>query len=504
MPDGGVAGFLLDARAPDAVALRFEHDAYTYGDLERAAAQIACYVSALGFAKGERALLVADNSFFWVASYLGLLRAGVVSVPVPPTIAPRDLRHIAEATDAAIVFLESRALSRHLHALDRRYLVTDETVERTQSERQTSFAVLRETPSAHHTFPPIAPDDLAALMFTSGSTGVPRGVMVTHGNIIANTASIIETLQLTARDSVMAVLPFCYCFGTSLLHTHLRVGGSLVVDSRFMYVETILQRLVESACTGFAGVPSHFQILLRSSSLRTRRFPHLRYVQQAGGHLAPPLIDQLRAALPQTGVFIMYGQTEATARLSCLSPELLDAKRGSIGTAIPGVRLRVVNEAGEDVRPRETGEIVAEGQNITKGYWQAPEESAASFREGKLHTGDLATVDEDGFIYLVGRAKDFLKIRGERIGCQMIEAQLLAFDELLEAAVVGTPDPVLGEAAKAFVVARNPSRDGLAERVRDFCKRQMLTHLVPKEIVVVPALPKNSAGKVIKRNLETS
>jgi long-chain acyl-CoA synthetase len=297
-------------------------------------------------------------------------------------------------------------------------------------------------------------------------------------------------------------LPFHYCFGASLLHTHLRVGGSIVIDTRFRYPEIVLQRMIDTRCTGFAGVPSHFQILLRSSTLRKKSFPDLRYVQQAGGHLAPTFIRELRETLPATQVFVMYGQTEATARLSYLPPELLDKKLGSIGKGIPGVRLRVLNEAGEEVEPGEVGEIVAEGENVACGYWRHEQESAISFRGGKLYTGDLARVDEDGFIYVVDRAKDFLKCGGQRVSCRQVEEQLLEFDALLEAAVIGVPDGVLGEAVKAFVVPRKPDSNGLEGSLRLFCKQRLPGQLVPREIVVLGALPKNSAGKVLKQNLK--
>ena len=278
--------------------------------------------------------------------------------------------------------------------------------------------------------------------------------MVSHANIIANTDSIVSCLSLTERDRIMAVLPFHYCYGASLLHTHLHVGGEVVGDSRFMYPETVIQRMIETRCTGFAGVPSHFQILLRNSSFRKKQFPDLRYVQQAGGSLASTFIRELKDALPHTQVFIMYGQTEATARLSYLPPDSLDSKLGSIGKGMPGVTLRVVNEEGREVSPGEVGEIVAEGANVTLGYWRAPQESEGTFRNGALYTGDLARVDEEGFIYIVDRAKDFLKCRGEKVSCRQIEEVLLEFDELVEAAVIGIPDGVLGEAVKAFVVPR--------------------------------------------------
>lgn len=354
---------------------------------------------------------------------------------------------------------------------------------------------------AQHEAAVVRAEDLAALMFTSGSTGPPRGVMVSHANIMANTDSIVHYLGLTENDKIMTVLPFHYCFGTSLLHTHLYVGGSLVIDPRFMYPDTVLRRMQETKCTGFAGVPSHFQILLRRSSLRKSSFPHLRYVQQAGGHLAPHFIRALHEALPNTQIFVMYGQTEATARLSYVPPELLERKLGSIGKGIPGVQLRVLNKSGEEVPPGEVGEVVAEGENVARGYWRAPQESATCFRDGKLYTGDLATVDDDGFIYIVDRAKDFLKCGGTRVSCRQLEERILEFEGLVEAAVIGIPDEVLGEAVKVFVVPQGAGCTGLEESLLHYCKTCLPPRLVPREIVVLKGLPKNSGGKVLKQNL---
>lgn len=199
----------------------------------------------------------------------------------------------------------------------------------------------------------------------------------------------------------------------------------------------------------------------------------------------------------------MYGQTEATARLSYLSPGSLDAKLGSIGKGMPGVAHRVLDDEGREVLPGGVGEIVAEGANITLGYWQDQQETEKIFRNGALYTGDLARVDEEGFIYIVDRAKDFLKCRGEKVSCRQIEEVLLEFDELVEAAVIGIPDDVLGEAVKAFVVPRTKDAHGLAERVASFCKNRMAPHHLPKQIVVLPTLPKNSAGKIMKASLRT-
>ncbi len=504
MSGNNVAQYLLSGKDPACTSLNFLQSTVSYGTLTAHAGQIAAYLLRCGATQGDRVLLVGDNSPFWVACYLGTLQAGLVTVPVAANSSAGELGYILRTTGAKIVCAQASVATAHSSVLSGTHLITDlDVLPVTAALSQQSYSNLRFDLSPISSYAPVAADDLAALVFTSGSTGRPHGVMISHSNIVANTESIISYLSLNAQDRMMAVLPFHYCYGASLLHTHLRVGGQVVIDNRFMYPEIVLQRMVEAKCTGFAGVPSHFQILLRNSSFKRRRFPDLKHVQQAGGHLAPTLIRELKETLPDTEIYVMYGQTEATARLSYLPPEALETKLGSIGKGMPGVRLRVLDVQGQDVQPGEVGEIVAEGPNVARGYWQEPNESAAVFRNGSLYTGDLARIDEDGFIYIVDRAKDFLKCRGEKISCREIEEVLLEFGEVLEAAVVGVPDDVLGEAIKAFVVPRNRNIEGLVERMTSFCRGRLALHQMPKQIVALRSLPKNSAGKVMKKALRT-
>src|SRR5262245_51623356 len=380
-----VAEYLLAGRDPDSIALKFPQFDCSYGELTLKAGFIATYLNKLGLQKGDRVLLISENSLFWVTCYLGALQAGFVCVPIPANVRCTDLDYILDCTEAKVVCAQASVAIAQTDLLAKQHVLTDKDAPPlSQAVSQQSLPSLETNTLAAYNYASVDPSDLAALIFTSGSTGQPRGVMVSHGNIIANTDSIISYLGLTQRDRIMAVLPFHYCYGASLFHTHLRVGGEVVVDNRFMYPETVLQRLLETECTGFAGVPSHLQILLRNSSIRKKHFPALRYVQQAGGHLAPAFVRELQEALPDTKIFIMYGQTEATARLSYLPPDELEARPGSIGKGIPGVTLRVVDETGREVKPGEVGEIVAEGANITRGYWRAPEESEKTFRNGLL------------------------------------------------------------------------------------------------------------------------
>ncbi len=282
----------------------------------------------------------------------------------------------------------------------------------------------------------------------------------------------LEYLDLTADNRTMAVLPLYYCYGTSLLHTHLKAGASLVFNNRFMFPEKVLDEMVEKKCTGFAGVPSTYQILLRRTHFAKRSFPALRWLQQAGGKLPNPYIQEIRRAFPQVRLYVMYGQTEATARLSYLPPELLDEKLGSIGKGLPGSRLEVLKEDGTPVRPGadEVGEIVASGDSITPGYWNDAEETARFFRNGRLFTGDMARVDRDGFIFIVERARDFIKAMGNRVSPKEIEEVLSQIPQVVEAAVIGVPDEIWGEAVKAYLTTIKPGQLSV-EDVRNHCLR---------------------------------
>lgn len=496
-----VADFLLANATPDKAALLTEKGSHSYAELLAAVNGVAETCRALGVQRGDRVGLFADNSLFWAASYLGVIKAGAVAVPFFPTVAAAQLEHLVARTSCRLFFAQER----YLRAFEQSWPADAAFVLDTPAAAERYAARFRTTtsaPRAHADSAAVDPDqDLAALMFTSGSTGMPRAVMVSHKNIMANTASIIESLALDADERVMCVLPFCYCFGTSLLHTHLRVGGSLVLNNRFAFPQLVLDQLEATACTGLAGVPSTYQILLRNSAFPQRRFERLRKLQQAGGKLPDVFIRELRAAQPQARYYLMYGQTEATARLSCLSPEELDRKLGSIGRGIPGVKLQVLDKEGQPVPRGETGEIVASGDNITRGYFGDPEASAESFRGGSLWTGDIARMDEDGYIFVVDRTKDFLKPSGHRIASKQIEDALVELAEVVEAAVVGVPDDVLGEAAKAFVVLK--SRSTLdAPAILEHCKARLPLYAVPREVVLLKTMPKNASGKLDKLALK--
>jgi acyl-CoA synthetase (AMP-forming)/AMP-acid ligase II len=475
-------------------ALLCRDQAVTYGDLRNRVARVAGRLRAHGHPKGDRAGVFSENSPFFVTSYLGIIRAGLAAVPFQTDMSANTFAAIVSSTGMKSVFISDRLLGR-----------VRPWAEELGLEVWLEHDEVKSSETSQPSFPEITAErDLAALMFTSGSTGSPKGVMVTHGNIECNTRDIVCYLGLSRTDRVMVVLPFHYCFGLSLLHSHLMAGASLVLNNEFkLFPEAMLTELRQQECTGLAGVPSTYQMLLRRSRFPVLVFPHLRWFQQAGGKLPNACIREMLDSFPQAKFFLMYGQTEGTARLSYLPPRRLNDKLGSIGGGLPSTRLEVLRADGAPAAPGadEIGEIVATGDNITLGYWKDPAETSKYFRNGRLHTGDLARVDQDGFLFIVERERDMIKSGGNRISAKEIEDVIADLREVVEVAVVGAPHDLLGEAITAFVVpTREASMKG--RDVQDHCHKRLPAYKVPAEVILLQRMPHNGSGKVSKRELK--
>ncbi|MGP3535748.1 class I adenylate-forming enzyme family protein [Microbacterium sp. RD1] len=486
-----VAEVLLGGAPDDAVALVDGDRTHTYGEVRDAVATVAARLREAAPASGTTVGLSAPNGLFWVAAYLGAMQAGLPVVPLPVGIPPAEAAARLHWAGASIAMVAPNA-SRTLGAQE-----SSEFVVLTPDALTERVVRWRDRPVAD-----VQPDDDAAYLFTSGTTGTPRAVRLTHRNIVANTASILGYLDLRADDRALVVLPFSYVFGASLLHTHLRAGACLVLHGSTAYPETVVNALDDHRCTVFAGVPSVFHTLLRNSSFPRRALPHLRMVQQAGGRLPRPLLRELTEAHPGARLHVMYGQTEATARLSALDPDELSRRPGSIGRGIPGVRLRVMDDQGADVAPGEVGEIRAWGENVSPGYLHDAEATARKMPGGELHTGDLATVDEDGYIFVIDRSEDFVKSWGHRIASQDVEAAAMEIRDLVAAAAVGVPDAAAGERVALAVVVRrgaHVSEDDVIAR----CRALLPRYAVPATVLMVDELPLNANGKVVKREIRS-
>ena len=497
-------------QAPERILCMHQSELWSYGQIESRANQYAQALQAIGVQRGERVGLLLENSAAYLSAYYGVLKAGGVTVAIYTTTTAKTLNYVLNDCGVKILIAQRRSLELlqelrgSLPNLQGVIIPDAEAAEHLTLERVVTESELDQMPA---TAPQLrqTDQDLASIVYTSGSTGDPRGAMLSHLNLVTNTRSIVSYLQLTADDRIMVVLPFPYVYGKSLLNTHVAVGGSVAIDNRFMFPNLVLDTMEQCETTGFSGVPSTFAILLGKSSVRQREFPALRYLTQAGGAMAPALIREVMEVFAGKQLYIMYGATEAGARLSYLPPDRLPEKLGSIGQAIPNVELRVIKDDGSLAQPGEVGELVATGTNIMRGYWNQPEETQAVLTEHGFHTGDLGKADDEGFLYVVGRKRDMIKSGANRVSAKEIEETLLEHEALLECAVIGIPDDMLGEAIQAHVVLKPEVNGNAAQKLPEaliaFCREHLTEFKVPRTVIVEEKLPKNASGKIMKEVL---
>ena len=494
---------------PDKPAVWYQDQWMTYGEIDELANKVGNYLKERGIKRGDRIALLYENSFDYIINYYAILKVGGVTVALNTETTVDSLKYLLNNSGARGIITNRRFSKNLVPALKETPGLTEVIIH--QDDLSEYEAIGHCTPihlkelyqngKSEHPGVRCIDIDLASIVYTSGSTGKPKGVTLTHLNIVSNTRSIVEYLKLTAEDRIMVILPFYYIYGKSLLNTHFYVGGSCVIDNRFAYPNVILDTMKKTEVTGFAGVPSTFMILLNKSAVRNYKFPTLRYLTQAGGPMAPAVQKEVVKVFAPAKLFVMYGATEASARLSYLDPKDLPRKWGSIGKPIPNVDLFVADDKGKPLGPNEVGEIVARGSNIMQGYWNDPEETAKVLRHGLYYTGDIGKTDEEGFLYVVGRSKDMIKVGGERVSAKEVEETILELKEVHEVAVIGVDDEYLGEAIKAFIVP-TPGKKVDENTILEYCRQKLPGYKIPKHIQFMENLPKNKSGKVMKTRLK--
>ena len=478
---------------PDKDAVVHGKERLTYGELAQRSCQISQWLLSHGLQKGERVGILTDQAIDYIASYFGVVAAGGVVLGLNTQTSERALATVLADSSTSFVLSHEK------------YKKFSQVIKKQEAVRCLELdipAIYQVSPEGSWSKITLDGEDIAQIIYTSGTTSSPKGVMLRHRNLVANSRSIIKYLGLSADDTVMAVLPFFYSYGNSVMLTHIAAGATLVVNQSFVYPNLILDQMHNEEVTGFSGVPSTFAILLNRSAVRDYEFPALRYLTQAGSAMSPALAERLQDIFHGVDIFIMYGQTEASARLSYLEPKQLQSKAGSIGRAIPGVELALLQADGSPTPMGQLGEIAARGENIMAGYWHRPEETAKAMHDGWLWTGDLARQDDDGYFFVESRKSDMIKSGSHRIGPQEIEHVLLECEAIHEVAVVGVEDEILGEAIRACVVLK-PEEEMVAKELIRHCRRLLPAFKVPHIVDFFEELPKTTTGKIRKTELRT-
>lgn len=468
----GASSFLIDAATGETIRP---------SELSGAILSFAAALAAAGLKKGDRILIGCLLSPTTGISYLGALYAGLVPVPVEEATLGIAADSLLQATGARAIWTEG-----------------DLALCPTGAEGVTVMHGLQQKVPVDPPLPAFChEDDLAVLMATSGSTGTPRFVMMSHGNLLANTEAIIRSQQLACDERAMLILPLSYCYGASVFHTHLYQGGGVVFDRRFMFPDKVLRAIEQHGCTTFAGVPTVYNILLRRSNLRSIPMPRLRRFLQAGGALGTERVLEMRTAAPGAKFYVMYGQTEATARIACLDPERLGEKLGSVGTPLDNLTVSILDEEGRELPPGELGEIAVAGPSVCRGYLNDEHESARIFCGGMLKTGDLGYRDQDGYLWIKGRKSAFLKMSGVRVSFNEIETLVTGCPGVQECAVAAVPHPEAGEAFELWIVPEKGAEQSV-EQVR----LSLPAHWSCAAVHSVTEIPKTSSGKVSRSALQ--
>ncbi|AKJ08537.1 AMP-dependent synthetase [Streptomyces incarnatus] len=476
----------------DRIAVRHENTALTYAQLDDLSARTAALLRARGVRPGDRVAVIMPNVPHFPVVYYGILRVGAVVVPMNPLLKAREIAFTLRDCGARTVLASPMSAAEAAIAASAAgtgWLVVDPADFDARLERTEPLPAVVDTDDA----------DLAVILYTSGTTGTPKGAELTHRNLLSNTATAVETLFHVAPDDVLfGGLPLFHAFGqTCGLNTAVAAGATLTLLTRFDPAAA-LETIRRDGVTVFFGVPTMYAALLNAELPDGFDAARLRLAVSGGASLP---VEVLHGFERRFGVDVLegYGLSE-TSPVAAFNPPDRPRKPGSIGLPVRGVELRLVGRDGTTTGPGEVGEIAVRGENVMAGYHNQPRATANAIRDGWFHTGDLARVDEDGYYFIVDRTKDVIIRGGYNVYPREVEEVLYTHPAVAEAAVVGVPDPLLGEEVAAVVVLK-PGAHATVEEIRDHAKAQVAAYKYPRVVTLTDALPKGPTGKILKREI---
>ena len=535
-PDPFLVQHLLErssARLPDKVALVFGEERLSYSAINEKANRLAFALGEMGIRRQDRVAIFLENSIEAVISIFGILKADAIFLILSPALRPQKLAYILNNCQVKALLTHSSKSNVVLEALttakdvnhvlwagsmpelntDHLREISHHEFGRILSQALSSMALINAsavaqhpTPNTQHPFYSQNIDmDLASIIYTSGSTGIPKGVMLTHRNIIAAVHSIISYIENREDDVILNALPLSFDYGLYQIFMSFCFGGTIVLERGFSYPYDIARKMAEDRVTGFPGVPTMFALFLRLDRLDRVDLSNLRYITSTGEVFPKLQIRLLRQRFPEVRIYSMYGLTECK-RVTYLSPEEIDRRPESVGKGMPNEEVWIVDDKGSPVGPEVVGELVVRGANVMRGYWDLPEDTKRALRPGKypgetvLYTGDLFKMDKEGFLHFVGRKDDMFKSRGKMVSPREIERCLCSLEGISGAAVIGMPDEIIGNTVVAFICLE---KQGISEEdIIRHCQANLEDHLVPQVLRIVPSLPVTITGKTDKSTLK--
>lgn len=502
-------------RKPEKTALVAGERRLSYAGVDTLSDQCACALAEAGVRRGDRVVVLLDNSVETVIAAYGILKAGAVAVILEGSVKGRKLAYVLDNAGAVALVshtakedvVRNGMRASHAPRLPVIWVGEPAGLDRAVGDREYIWdAFLGSRPlSARDSLPRSIDVDLAMLIYTSGSTGEPKGVMSTHHNVVSAARSIIQYLDNEPDDVILDMLPLSFDYGLYQVIMAFMIGATVVLERSFAYPERTLQIAVREGVTGLPIVPAVASRLFRLRDPSRYDLGALRYITNTGAALPMAYIRRLRKMFPQARVFSMFGLTECK-RVCFLPPAELDRRPSSVGKAMPNCETLVVDEQGNETAPGQSGELVVRGANVMQGYWRAPEVTSRMYKAGaypadrRLHTGDYFKRDREGYLYFLGRKDDMIKSGGERISAKEIENVLCSMEGVDEAAAVGVADSVLGQVVKAYV-SLLPAADITPMDVQRFCRDNLEDFMVPRYVEIVEHLPKTPHGKLDKKPL---
>jgi long-chain acyl-CoA synthetase len=508
----GEALLLSASKHPSKIAVIVKTKEYTYSELKESAEKLAGHLILSGIRKGDRVAVYMNNSWQSIVSIYGITLSGAAFLVINPQTKADKLQYILIDSGARTVISESIQNNELSQALGGTTDIIEliisgdlNKVTKFPGIRMVDFEETIRSDTHAGIFPGTIPNDLAALIYTSGSTGFPKGVMMTHQSMVFTSWSLIEYLRLSEEDRILLLLPLAFDYGLYQLLMAVTVGGSLIVEQSFTFQASVYKQIETYKPTVFPGVPTIYAMMIAANKKTGLSFDCIKKVTNTAAALPSEFIPDLKKIFPQALIFKMYGLTECK-RVCYLEPELVDIKTGSVGKAIPGTEVFLLSPEGNPVAPGEKGILHIRGPHVMLGYWHKEELSKEMLRQGSLPgerilcSNDWFKMDEEGFLYFLGRTDDIIKTRGEKVSPAEIENIIYKIPGIREVAVIGIPDEIMGEKIIVYVTTHGQAEIGEKEILKE-CMSRLELFMIPQRVIFLDEMPKSSNSKIDKKEL---